>query len=83
MKAETLKGKIQTEINCGGQTYILYKRMFYAKDVDSAVEWLKKELTPFYKGLISKSDVWHMSKDELCDELEEAVLKKIDEAFGK
>lgn len=55
--------------------------IFLRHDIRSAVEWLKKELFPFYKGAFSKVEIWRMTNDEICDKLEEFTNKKIDEAF--
>ena len=61
--------------NASGRGLVRYEE----KDVK---EFIKKLKVDFYKGLMSKTEVWNCTKDELCDVLEERMHELIDKLAG-
>jgi len=50
------------------------------EDIAGAVRWLRLEIDNLYRRF-NKGDVWRWSNDQVCDECELYVMKKIEEAF--
>ena len=54
---------------------------FYDEEaVAGAIRWLRLEIDNLYRKF-NKGDVWRWGNDQVCDECESYVMKKIDEAF--
>lgn len=50
------------------------------KVIKEAITKFKEMISPIYKGLVSKVEVWSLGKDEICDLIEERLKQQLQEA---